>query len=41
VIGSVLFVLPDTPYVELSSTGEAEFRMLAVDPPARPEPERR
>jgi N-acetylglutamate synthase-like GNAT family acetyltransferase len=27
--------LPDTPYVELSSTGEAEFRMLAVDPAAQ------
>ncbi|HEX6967322.1 MAG TPA: GNAT family N-acetyltransferase [Micromonosporaceae bacterium] len=32
VVGSVLFVLPDTPYAELSRPGEAEFRMLAVDP---------
>lgn len=35
VLGSVLFVLPDTPYAELSRPGEAEFRMLAVDPTAQ------
>lgn len=35
VLGSVLFVLPDTPYAELSRPGEAEFRMLAVDPAAQ------
>lgn len=32
VLGSVLFVLPGTRYAELSGAGEAEFRMLAVDP---------
>jgi ribosomal protein S18 acetylase RimI-like enzyme len=32
VLGSVLFVLPGTAYAELSGPGEAEFRMLAVDP---------
>lgn len=35
VLGSVLFVLPNTPYAELSRPGEAEFRMLAVDPAAQ------
>jgi ribosomal protein S18 acetylase RimI-like enzyme len=32
ILGSVTFVLPGTPYAELSALGEAEFRMLAVDP---------
>lgn len=32
VLGAVLFVLPGSPYAELSKPGEAEFRMLAVDP---------
>ncbi|GAA4673770.1 GNAT family N-acetyltransferase [Phytohabitans rumicis] len=32
VLGSVTFVLPGTAYAELSGAGEAEFRMLAVDP---------
>jgi ribosomal protein S18 acetylase RimI-like enzyme len=31
----VLFVLPGSPYAELSGPGEAEFRMLAVDPSAQ------
>jgi len=35
VLGSVTFVLPGTPYAELSNPGEAEFRMLAVDPAAQ------
>jgi ribosomal protein S18 acetylase RimI-like enzyme len=35
VLGSVLFVLPGSPYAELSSPDEAEFRMLAVDPAAQ------
>lgn len=35
ILGSVLFVLPGTPYAELSGPGEAEFRMLAVDPAAQ------
>jgi ribosomal protein S18 acetylase RimI-like enzyme len=35
VVGSVLFVLPGSPYAELSGPGEAEFRMLAVDPSAQ------
>jgi ribosomal protein S18 acetylase RimI-like enzyme len=35
VLGSVLFVLPGSPYAELSGPGEAEFRMLAVDPAAQ------
>ena len=34
-LGAVLFVLPGTPYAELSAAGEAEFRMLAVDPAAQ------
>ncbi|MEV4821166.1 GNAT family N-acetyltransferase [Micromonospora sp. NPDC049274] len=32
VLGSVTFVLPGTPFAELCGPGEAEFRMLAVDP---------
>jgi ribosomal protein S18 acetylase RimI-like enzyme len=32
VVGTVLFVLPGSAYAELSGPGEAEFRMLAVDP---------
>ncbi|MEU3457985.1 GNAT family N-acetyltransferase [Micromonospora sp. NPDC006766] len=32
VLGAVTFVLAGTPYAELSGPGEAEFRMLAVDP---------
>jgi ribosomal protein S18 acetylase RimI-like enzyme len=35
VVGSVLFVLPGSAYAELSGPGEAEFRMLAVDPSAQ------
>lgn len=35
VVGAVTFVLPGTPYAELSGPGEAEFRMLAVDPAAQ------
>ncbi|EEP71527.1 GCN5 N-acetyltransferase [Micromonospora sp. ATCC 39149] len=35
VLGSVTFVLPGTPYAELCGPGEAEFRMLAVDPAAQ------
>lgn len=35
VLGSVTFVLPGTAYAELSGPGEAEFRMLAVDPAAQ------
>jgi ribosomal protein S18 acetylase RimI-like enzyme len=35
VLGSVTFVLPGTRYSELSRPGEAEFRMLAVDPAAQ------
>ncbi|SCL19000.1 Ribosomal protein S18 acetylase RimI [Micromonospora nigra] len=34
-LGSVTFVLPGSPYAELSGPGEAEFRMLAVDPSAQ------
>ncbi|MET7394734.1 GNAT family N-acetyltransferase [Dactylosporangium sp. NPDC005572] len=34
-LGSVTFVLPGTPYAEVSRAGEAEFRMLAVDPLAQ------
>jgi ribosomal protein S18 acetylase RimI-like enzyme len=33
--GAVLFVLPTSPYAELARPGEAEFRMLAVDPTAQ------
>ncbi|MEU8083591.1 GNAT family N-acetyltransferase [Micromonospora sp. NPDC049101] len=32
VLGSVTFALPGTPFAELCGPGEAEFRMLAVDP---------
>ncbi|SDX96845.1 Ribosomal protein S18 acetylase RimI [Micromonospora pattaloongensis] len=35
VLGAVTFVLPGTPLAELSRPGEAEFRMLAVDPAAQ------
>ncbi len=35
VLGAVTFVLPGTRYAELSAPGEAEFRMLAVDPAAQ------
>ena len=35
VLGSVLFVEPGSQYAELSRAGEAEFRMLAVDPTAQ------
>jgi ribosomal protein S18 acetylase RimI-like enzyme len=35
VLGSVTFVLPGSPYAEVSTPGEAEFRMLAVDPAAQ------
>ncbi|MEU4676786.1 GNAT family N-acetyltransferase [Micromonospora sp. NPDC023737] len=35
VLGSVTFVLPGTRYAELADPGEAEFRMLAVDPAAQ------
>ncbi|GIF72746.1 GNAT family N-acetyltransferase [Asanoa siamensis] len=35
VLGSVTFVLPGTAYAEVSGDGEAEFRMLAVDPAAQ------
>lgn len=35
VLGAVLFALPGTAYAELSRPGEAEFRMLAVDPAAQ------
>ncbi len=35
VVGTVTFCRPGSPYAELSRTGEAEFRMLAVDPAAR------
>ena len=35
VLGAVLFVRPGSPFAELSTAGEAEFRMLAVDPSAQ------
>jgi ribosomal protein S18 acetylase RimI-like enzyme len=35
VLGAVTFVLPGSPYAELSRAGEAEFRMLAVAPAAQ------
>lgn len=35
VVGSVLVVLPGSPFAELAAPGEAEFRMLAVDPAAQ------
>ncbi|MEV7230421.1 MULTISPECIES: GNAT family N-acetyltransferase [Polymorphospora] len=34
-LGSVTFVLPGSRYAELAGTGEAEFRMLSVDPAAQ------
>jgi ribosomal protein S18 acetylase RimI-like enzyme len=34
-LGAVMFVLPGSRYAELSQDGEAEFRMLAVDPAAQ------
>jgi GNAT superfamily N-acetyltransferase len=34
-VGCVTFVRPGTRYAELSRAGEAEFRMLGVDPAAR------
>jgi ribosomal protein S18 acetylase RimI-like enzyme len=33
--GAVLFVMPGSRYAELSTDGEAEFRMLAVSPHAQ------
>ncbi len=35
VLGSVTYCLPGTPWAELSSDGEGEFRMLTVAPDAR------
>jgi ribosomal protein S18 acetylase RimI-like enzyme len=35
VVGAVLLVLPGSRYSELAGPGEAEFRMLAVDPAAQ------
>jgi len=35
VLGTVTFCLPGSPYAELSREGQAEFRMLAVEPSAR------
>lgn len=35
VVGSVTFVVPPSPWAELSGPGEAEFRMLGVLPGAR------
>jgi ribosomal protein S18 acetylase RimI-like enzyme len=35
VLGTVLLVEPGTRYAEVSRAGEAEFRMLAVDPAAQ------
>jgi GNAT superfamily N-acetyltransferase len=34
-LGTVTFVLPGTPWAEVSRPGEAEFRMLAVSPEHR------
>lgn len=34
-LGTVTFTLPGSPWAEISRPGEAEFRMLAVDPGAR------
>jgi len=34
-LGAVMFVLPGSRFAELSRTGEAEFRTLAVDPAAQ------
>lgn len=35
VVGAVTFALAGTPYAQLAQAGEAEFRMLAVDPAAQ------
>lgn len=35
VVGTVTLCLPGTPWSEISRQQEVEFRMLAVDPPAR------
>jgi ribosomal protein S18 acetylase RimI-like enzyme len=35
VLGSVTFCPPGSPYAEITDEGEAEFRMLVVDPAAR------
>lgn len=35
VVGTVTFCRPGSPYAEISRSGEAEFRMLAVTPSAR------
>jgi len=35
IVGSVTFVLPGSPFAELSGPAEAEFRHLAVDPEGR------
>ncbi|HEV2089304.1 MAG TPA: GNAT family N-acetyltransferase, partial [Cryptosporangiaceae bacterium] len=35
VVGTVTYCLPGSPYAELSQDGQAEFRMLAVDPAVR------
>jgi ribosomal protein S18 acetylase RimI-like enzyme len=35
VLGAVTFCRPPSPYVEVAGPGEAEFRMLAVDPATR------
>lgn len=35
VLGAVTFCRPPSPYAEVARQGEAEFRMLAVDPRAR------
>ena len=35
VLGAVAFVLPGSAFAELARPGEAEFRMLAVDPSAQ------
>jgi ribosomal protein S18 acetylase RimI-like enzyme len=35
VLGAVLYVRPGSAYAEVSRAGEAEFRMLAVDPAAQ------
>ena len=35
ILGAVCFVTPDSPLAEVCHAGEAEFRMLAVDPAAQ------
>jgi GNAT superfamily N-acetyltransferase len=35
VLGTVTVCLPGTPWAEVCQPGEVEFRILAVDPPAR------